>query len=94
MKSFGSRGLAATAVAMVALAVAVGTSGAATRTTKNYDTSTLAGKVASVNGTSGLAVRFSGFVEQEAAVDGFEPLAPDGATLTDGGPAAPSSRRT
>jgi hypothetical protein len=85
LKSFGSRGLAATAVALVVLVVAVGTSGAATRSTQNYDTSTLAGKVASVNGASGLAVRFSAFIEQEANVDGFGPLAPDGATLTNGG---------
>jgi len=85
LKSIRSRGIAAAAVALVALVAAVAASGAATRTTKNYDTSTLAGKVASVNGTSGLAIRFSAFIEQEAAVDGFEPLAPDGATLTNGG---------
>jgi hypothetical protein len=85
LKSFGSRGLAATVVALVVLVVASGASGAATRTTQNYDTSTLAGKVASVNGASGLAVRFSAFIEQEAAVDGFGPLVPDGATLTNGG---------
>jgi hypothetical protein len=81
---FGTRGLVATSLAALALVVIVG-SAAATSSTRTYDTSTLAGKVASVNGTSGLAVRFSAFIEQEAAVDGFEPLVPDGATLTNGG---------
>src|SRR5207245_8823303 len=32
-----------------------------------YDVNTLAGKVASVNGTTGLQVRFSALIEQEAA---------------------------
>jgi hypothetical protein len=32
-----------------------------------YDLNTLAGKVASVNGTAGLQIRFSAFIEQEAA---------------------------
>jgi hypothetical protein len=32
----------------------------------NYDITTLAGKVASVNGTAGLQIRFSAFIEQEA----------------------------
>ena len=32
-----------------------------------YDITTLAGKVASVNGTAGLQIRFSSFIEQEAA---------------------------
>ena len=85
MKNFRSRGSAAVAVALVALVAAVAASGAATRTTTNYDTSTLAGKVASVNGTAGLGIRFSAFIEAEAAVDGFEPLVPDGATLSNGG---------
>src|SRR5258705_9913166 len=31
-----------------------------------YNTTTLAGKVASVNGTAGLQIRFSAFIEQEA----------------------------
>jgi len=34
--------------------------------TVTYDTKTLAGKVASVNGTAGLQIRFSAFIEQEA----------------------------
>src|SRR5262249_11838582 len=32
----------------------------------DYDITTLAGKVASVNGTAGLQIRFSSFIEQEA----------------------------
>lgn len=35
--------------------------------TPTYDISTLAGKVASLNGTAGLQVRFSAFIEEEAA---------------------------
>src|SRR2546422_2214925 len=41
-----------------------------TTTTDNsgvpYDITTLAGKVASVNGTAGLQIRFSAFIEQES----------------------------
>lgn len=46
-------------------------SGAATGTApaSAYDTSTLAGKIASVRGTAGLQIRFSAFVEQEAGED-------------------------
>jgi hypothetical protein len=35
----------------------------------SYDVNTLAGKVASLNGTAGLQIRFSAFVEQEAQVE-------------------------
>src|SRR5258706_2394301 len=34
-----------------------------------YDISTLAGKVASLNGTAGLQIRFSALIEEEAAVE-------------------------
>ena len=34
-----------------------------------YDISTLAGKVASLNGTAGLQIRFSAFIEEEAALE-------------------------
>src|SRR5574340_565597 len=34
-----------------------------------YDLTTLAGKVASVNGTAGLQIRFSAFIEQEAELE-------------------------
>jgi hypothetical protein len=40
-----------------------------------YDTNTLAGKVASVNGTAGLQIRFSAFIEEES-VDNGAPSAP------------------
>src|SRR5438874_10517157 len=39
------------------------------------DISTLAGKVASVNGTAGLQIRFSAFIEQEAADSAAPPVA-------------------
>jgi hypothetical protein len=43
-----------------------------------YDISTLAGKVASLNGTAGLQIRFSAFIEQEAAQEAanFTPSTP------------------
>jgi hypothetical protein len=85
MKSVTGRSLLATAIALAVLLALAAASGAATRSTKSYDISTLAGKVASVNATAGLAVRFSAFIQEEAATDGFEPLVPDGATLTNGG---------
>ncbi len=46
--------------------------------TVTYDINTLAGKVASVNGTAGLNIRFSALIEQEAQVDqpGTNPSAP------------------
>jgi hypothetical protein len=44
----------------------------------SYDITTLAGKVASVNGVQGLGIRFSAFIEQEAE----EPSAPPPGPLT------------
>jgi hypothetical protein len=41
---------------------AAGSSGASAQ----YDINTLAGKVASLNGTAGLQIRFSAFIEEEA----------------------------
>lgn len=43
-----------------------------------YDITTLAGKVASLNGTAGLQIRFSALIEQEAQVEtpNFAPAAP------------------
>jgi hypothetical protein len=38
-----------------------------------YDISTLAGKVASLNGTAGLQIRFSAFIEEEAALEASNP---------------------
>src|SRR5437667_6377532 len=48
-----------------------------------YDIRTLAGKVASVNGTAGLQIRFSAFIEREAEESGLvspspaAPITPD-----------------
>ena len=45
-----------------------------------YDINTLAGKVASVNGTAGLQIRFSAFIEEEAALESANPV--PGAPIT------------
>ena len=42
---------------------------------QTHDINTLAGKVASVNGTAGLQIRFSAFIEEES-VDNSAPSAP------------------
>ncbi|HXI47603.1 MAG TPA: hypothetical protein VNH39_03375, partial [Steroidobacteraceae bacterium] len=42
---------------------------------QSYDINTLAGKVASVNGTAGLQIRFSAFIEEES-LDSSAPSAP------------------
>src|SRR5439155_16196499 len=42
---------------------------------QSYDITTLAGKVASVNGTAGLQIRFSAFIEEEAADPAGTPAA-------------------
>jgi hypothetical protein len=49
------------------IAVFPGTPQSAYADQPTYDLNTLAGKVASVNGTAGLQIRFSAFIEQEAA---------------------------
>src|SRR5215470_13046199 len=54
------------------IAAAVALVAASSGSSSSYDISTLAGKVASVNGVQGLGIRFSGFIEQEAE----EPSAP------------------
>ena len=59
-----SPALAAAAAIATLVAVPFGSAQAAT---KSYDITTLAGKVASVNGTAGLQIRFSAFIEEEAA---------------------------
>ena len=51
--------------------------------TPKYDINTLAGKVASLNGTAGLQVRFSAFLEEEAAESETPPPEP-GAPITPG----------
>jgi hypothetical protein len=49
------------------IAVFPGTPQSAYADQPTYDLNTLAGKVASVNGTAGLQIRFSAFIEQESA---------------------------
>src|SRR3989442_9473351 len=69
-------------VLLVAVAGGMGGNGVLTVASaeSTYDISTLAGKVASVNGTAGLQIRFSGLIEQEADVSDQavnpEPFAP------------------
>ena len=60
---FGASLVATAALLSLTLGPAVAASGA------TYDIRTLAGKVASLNGTAGLQVRFSAFVEEEANQD-------------------------
>ena len=57
---------AATALLALALSPAIAAS-------PTYDLTTLAGKVAAVNGTAGLAVRFSAFIEQEVGGENSAP---------------------
>ena len=64
-KSHRLRLLAALGPALVAT-LAVGASGAQASSGPTYDITTLAGKVASVNGTAGLQIRFSAFIEEQA----------------------------
>src|SRR6266576_2235955 len=62
-------GLARGFVAAAALATGLVMVGGASSSPAEpgYDINTLAGKVASLNGTAGLQIRFSAFIEQEAA---------------------------
>src|SRR5258708_6805271 len=53
-------------VSLVVAAVVLLSPRGAAADTPSYDISTLAGKVASLNGTAGLQIRFSAFIEQEA----------------------------
>jgi hypothetical protein len=62
-------------ILVVALALS---SGAFAQKQPTYNTNTLAGKVASVNGTAGLQIRFSAFIEEEAEESEMTP--PSGAT--------------
>ena len=74
--------IAASTALVVALAATaaftVATHGASASST-TYNINTLAGKVASVNGTAGLQIRFSAFIQQEA--DDGDP-APAGSVIT------------
>jgi hypothetical protein len=60
------------AVVAVATTILLAGSAGGAAAAQSYDISTLAGKVASVNGTAGLQIRFSAFIEEEAA----DPSAP------------------
>lgn len=77
--------LVVTAFALPISAVSV--YGSASASTPTYDTSTLAGKVASVKGTSGLQIRMSAFLDADAtAINAADALGSDGATLAAGSP--------
>jgi hypothetical protein len=71
----GALVLASGAMAFVALRTS---SAVAAQSAPTYNINTLAGKVASVNGTAGLGIRFSAFIEQEAQ----EQSAPLSAAIT------------
>jgi len=58
---------------LVVLASAPGVAAGQGGSGPTYDISTLAGKVASVDGTAGLQIRFSAFIEAEAAVTPYVP---------------------
>jgi hypothetical protein len=60
------------AVVAVATTILLAGSAGGAAAAPSYDISTLAGKVASLNGTAGLQIRFSAFIEEEAA----DPSAP------------------
>jgi hypothetical protein len=71
------RALALLGALTVAVPLAVaGTSSAAPATATSYDITSLAGKVASLRGTTGLQIRFSAFLEEEAAEDSAPAAAP------------------
>ncbi len=57
-----------TMVMVIALVAMVGIQSGSAAAPK-YDINTLAGKVAAVNGTAGLQIRFSAFIEQEAEIE-------------------------
>ncbi len=77
--------LTATAIALPIGAVSL--FGTATASAPTYDTSTIAGKVASVQGTAGLQIRMSAFLDADAtAINDADALGSDGATLAAGSP--------
>src|SRR6202035_4932424 len=87
--------LAATAAlaAVTAAAAAFPLAPAQAASSPNYDITTLAGKVASLHGTAGLQIRFSAFVEEQAADPGLSsaPAAPISPTFVPGSPLDGSS---
>jgi len=77
--------LAVTAFALPISSISV--YGTATASSPTYDTSTIAGKVASVQGTAGLQIRMSAFLDANAtAINAADALGSDGATLAAGSP--------
>lgn len=68
-------GLAVSAVILAWMTAAAGASSTSS-TSATYDTSTLAGKVASVHGTVGLQTRMSAFLQEEAAENSAGSAAP------------------
>lgn len=75
-----------TAVALALAVAGLGASVATAQAPRGYDTSTLAGKVASVRGTAGLQIRMSAFLEEEAEpTSAPDVLGPDGVTLIEPG---------
>jgi hypothetical protein len=80
-----SPAFAAAAAIATLVALPFGTAQAAPKT---YNITTLAGKVASVNGTAGLQIRFSAFIEEEAADAsvGSTPATPITPTFVPGSP--------
>ncbi len=63
------KGLSTILVLSMLLVTIVPVANAAALPSPKYDINTLAGKVASVNGTAGLQIRFSAFIEQEAKIE-------------------------
>src|SRR5437660_1859060 len=71
-----ARGIVAAAALAAGLVMVGGASSSPAE--PGYDITTLAGKVASLHGTAGLQIRFSAFIEEEAADPGLSsaPAAP------------------
>ncbi len=63
-----------TVMLVLALLLPTFSTQAAMAASPTYDITTLAGKVASVNGTAGLQIRFSAFIEQEAEMEQLAPV--------------------
>lgn len=76
-----------TAAALALPLASIAAYGTATASTPTYDTSTLAGKVAAVQGQAGLQIRMSAFLDEGAAsLSAGDALGSDGATLAAGSP--------
>lgn len=86
--NFGKRARAVLVITALAMPVsALSLYNSATAASPTYDTSTLAGKVASVNGTAGLQIRMSAFLDVDAsAINATDALGADGATVSAGSP--------